>query len=214
MKAVLFDVYETLLTGERLADRETLLRQVAANFGLEFDPKSSLTARLDQEIHLEHCRSPFSDPEVDIRVIWKSIFPSLDDPDAFALSAEEAIHPVKAITGAEDTLLELDHRGLQLGIISNAQAYTRILLQKHLPIAWPKFDPRLLFFSYEHRVAKPGHELFLLAKNQLTTIGILPNEVLMIGDSVKNDIEPAKAMGFQTCLAYDDPNNLRHYSAC
>ena len=203
MKAVLFDVYETLLTGERLADREPLLRKVAANFGLKFDTESSLTARLDHEIRLEHRRSAFSHPEIDIRMIWKSIFPSLNDPDAFALSAEEAIHPVKAIAGAEKTLLELNQRGIKLGIISNAQAYTRILLQKHLPNAWANFDPQLLFFSYEHGVAKPGHELFRLARNQLTTIDICPHEVLMIGDSVTNDIEPAKAVGFKTGLAPD-----------
>ena len=203
MKAVLFDVYETLLTGERLADREPLLRKIASDVGLNFDREIDLTARLDQEIRLEHRRSSFSHPEIDMRVIWKTIFPSLDDPDAFALSAEEAIHPVKAIPGAEETLLELDQRAIKLGIISNAQAYTRTLLQKHLPIAWEKFDPRLLFFSYEHGVAKPGHELFKLAKNQLATIGILPHEVLMIGDSVTNDIDPAKAMGFETCLAPD-----------
>ena len=208
MKAVLFDVYETLLTGPRSRNREPLLRRVARDFGLDFPTWESLTERLDEEIRLEHRQSSSTHPEVDIRELWQRIFPSLDDSSAFALSAEEAIHPVSPMPGAEETILKLDQQGLKLGIISNAQAYTRILLARHLGEAWDSFDRRLLFFSYEHRIAKPDTHLFQLAKDQLAADGILPNEVLMVGDSEKNDIEPAKAVGFLSHLVQGNSLNF------
>ncbi|MEP4076366.1 HAD family hydrolase [Haloferula sp.] len=202
MKAVLFDVYETLLTGSRKEDREPLLRTVTDRFGLEFPASQSLSDRLDQEVQLEHRQSPEEFPEIDIRDTWRRIFPSLTDADAdgFALAAEEAIHPVTAIGGARETILEFHQRGIALGIISNAQAYTKILLDRHLGDAWHCFDPELLFFSYEHRIAKPDSRLFQLAKERLAVRGIPVSEVLMVGDSIKNDIEPARSVGFRTHL--------------
>jgi len=35
-------------------------------------------------------------------------------------------------------------RGLPLGIVSNAQAYTRVLLQRHFPDHWEHFPPELI----------------------------------------------------------------------
>lgn len=200
MKAVLFDVYETLLTGTRHADREARLRRVIRQFGLEFPDDQALAERLDLEIRLEHQQSSEEHPEVDIREIWRRIFPRLDDPEPFALAAENAVHPVAAIPGAEETLLKLDRRGLKLGIISNAQAYTRKLLKRHLPEAWNCFDSGLLFFSYEHRISKPDSHLFRLAIDRLARDGIHPGEVLMVGDSETNDIGPARSLGLTTHL--------------
>ena len=200
MKAVLFDVYETLLTGTRHTDREPRLRQVAHDFGVSFDSSKSLTDRLDSEIRAAHQQSTAAFPEVDIRELWVNIFPSLPDPDAFALAAEEAVHPVIAIPSAEETLIKLAERGIVLGIISNAQAYTRTLLKHHLPNAWELFDPELLLFSYQHRIAKPDPTLFQMALKRLGARGIRAHEILMVGDSEKNDIEPAKALGMQAEL--------------
>ncbi|MFC7336604.1 HAD family hydrolase [Haloferula chungangensis] len=197
MKAVLFDVYETLLTGHRCRDLDGPLREVAAKFGVSFPSDQSLADRLEQEIRSEHQRSNHSYPEVDIREVWKRIFPGLFDADAFALAAEEAVHPVTLIPGMAERILKFRADGLKLGIISNAQAYTRTLLERHLGEAWQCFDNELLFFSYEHRTSKPGHDLFQLAIDQLSKCGISPHEILMIGDSMKNDIEPARGLGMK-----------------
>lgn len=208
MKAVLFDVYETLLTGPRLRDREGLLRSVVADFGMTFPPDRSLVECLDQEITAEHRRSDAIHPEVDIREIWQRIFSDLNNTEAFALAAEDAIHPVTAINQAEDTLLDLHRQGVRLGIISNAQSYTRTLLKRHFPRAWETFDSDLLFFSYEHRIAKPDSLLFRMAVDRLATGGIHPHQILMVGDSEKNDIKPAKALRLNTHLFQGGRLNL------
>ncbi|MGB6220216.1 MAG: HAD family hydrolase [Haloferula sp.] len=200
MKAVLFDVYETLLTGTRLQDREPGLRQVLSHFGLDYPSSESLCDRLDREIRIENQQSQEPHPEVDIREIWKRIFPSLDRPDAFSLAAEEAIHPVRLKAGARDLVVDFHKQGRLLGIVSNAQAYTRILLEKHLGEAWSHFTPDLMIFSYEHRTSKPGRAIFQIALDRLKTHGIGPHETLMVGDSIVNDIEPAQRLGMQARL--------------
>lgn len=198
MRAVLFDVYETLLSGERVKDRESALQRVAKRFGLEVPQNLSIASALDTQIEAAHQRSPVSHPEVDIREIWSRIFPTLTDPEGFALAAEEAIHPVTAVPGAAGILEQLHRAGLVLGIVSNAQHYTRHLLERHLGEAWKLIDPELRFFSYEHGIAKPASHLFELALTRLARRGIAPDETLMIGDSMENDIKPAKALGCAT----------------
>ncbi|MEM1084613.1 MAG: HAD family hydrolase [Verrucomicrobiota bacterium] len=197
MKAALFDVYGTLLIGSRVTGREAPLRKIVAQHKLSFPPDLSLSQSLDNRISEAHRLSEADYPEIDIREIWQEIFPDLIDADFFALEAEKAVHPVTAEQSAAATILDLHRNGLKLGIISNAQAYTRILLKEHLGPAWDCFDPNLCLYSYEHRIAKPDPFLFQTAIERLSRHGITPSETVMIGDSVENDIEPARRLGMQ-----------------
>lgn len=200
MKAALFDVYGTLLRGRRVTDRETPLREVIRRFGLSHPPHESVAERLDLEIRRAHELSGAPFPEVDIRDIWRRLFPGLEDADSFALAAENAIHPVEAIDSSIELAESLRADGVALGIVSNAQAYTRVLLQRHLGELWEAFDPGLLAFSYQHRIAKPDLRLFQVVLGELTHRGIRPDEVVMIGDSPTHDIAPAESLGMRTRL--------------
>lgn len=51
-------------------------------------------------------------------------------------------------------------------------------------------------FSSDRRSIKPSHQLFLQA---LRTLGLPPQKVLFVGDSLERDIAPAKALGMATC---------------
>lgn len=51
------------------------------------------------------------------------------------------------------------------------------------------------FFSYDTRVAKPEKQAFL---NVINYFNVKPEECLMIGDSNRKDIEPAKSLGMRT----------------
>lgn len=51
------------------------------------------------------------------------------------------------------------------------------------------------FFSYETGVQKPNEQAFL---NVINYFGVKPDECLMIGDSNRKDIEPAKSLGMKT----------------
>jgi len=54
-----------------------------------------------------------------------------------------------------------------------------------------------LYISGEQHISKPKEGAFL---NVLESEGILPEETMMIGDSLYHDIKPAKKLGLKTCL--------------
>lgn len=192
-KAILFDVYGTLLDGPRHPDRRGRMRAVAKRFELPDLP--SLDAVLDQAIATAHRQSPERWPEIDIRGIWQSIFPMLIDAETFALEMEDAVHPVEPTRWAFDLLDAAVGSGTALGIVSNAQAYTRHLLARHFPDHWPRFRPELCAFSYEHGFAKPDLRPFRHVVDPLIASGIDPGEILMVGDSHENDRKPATELG-------------------
>ena len=106
------------------------------------------------------------------------------------------LHP-----GVAPVLRMLRVRNCLLGLVSNAQAYTREELDVHLGrvgLAPDCFRTDLCFFSFEHGFAKPDPHVFQWATIRLESLGIGPAETLMVGDRLDNDIEPARAFGWQT----------------
>lgn len=193
IKAVLFDIYGTLLAssaGERHTDPD-----------------------IQAVISGVHARSPHPFPEVDIREIHASLRPDLGTEaiEALAFQHENAVNPVHEMSGAAETLQELRSRGIHLGLISNAQFYTVPVLEECLGQTLEALgvDPGICVFSYEFLRAKPDAFLFEHARDRLASIGITPEAVLYIGNDVRNDIEPAKATGFRTALFAGDDSSLR-----
>jgi len=195
-RAAIFDVYGTLLHGPRHPDTLRRMNAVVARFDLPALPDIDLV--FTTAIAAAHRRSPAPWPEVDVRELWSEIFPNLADPDAFSLGIEEAIHPVRPHPIGAALMDEAASRGLRLGIVSNAQAYTPTLLARHFPTLWPLIDPALTAFSFHHRIAKPDPRLFRIPLDALTADGIAPQEIVMIGDSPENDLTPARALGMHT----------------
>ena len=193
LRAVLFDVYGTLL------------RSTAG----ETHPDPAMRALIEQA----HARSPHPFPEVDIREIHAAMHPELSpaEIERLAMKHEQTVNPVSAMPGAADTLRELWSRGLSLGLVSNAQFYTVPVLEACLgqSLANLGIDPGLCVFSYLERRAKPDVYLFEVARDRLLERGISPEEVLYVGNDVRNDIDPAKAAGFRTALFAGDETSLR-----
>jgi FMN phosphatase YigB (HAD superfamily) len=88
-----------------------------------------------------------------------------------------------------------------MGIASNAQPYTLrelegALLGRGLSLA--VFTPELCFWSFEHGFSKPDPHVVRLLSARLRARGVRPDDTLMVGDRMDNDIEPARAQGWQT----------------
>ncbi|MBK1828800.1 HAD family hydrolase [Haloferula rosea] len=200
MRAVLFDVYQTLLEATPIprGDRREAMAEVARKFDLP--TQIPLDQAFEEAIRKAHHESLFPHPEVDVREIWQSISPELSDPAGFAAAIEDAVNPTRSVQGAPELIISLHRQGLKLGIVSNAQAYTLPLLERHLGEAASYFKPELSVFSYQHLRAKPDPELFRIAIEPLLLRGIPASEILMVGDSRTNDIEPAKGLGLQAHL--------------
>lgn len=193
LHAVLFDVYGTLL---KSSAGETY-------------PDPAIRALIEKA----HAASPHQFPEIDIREIHAAIHPQLSTPEIekLAMAHEQAVNPVTAMPEAAETLRELSSRGLELGLISNAQFYTVPVLESCLGDSLANFgiDPDLCVFSYLERRAKPDTHLFEIARDRLLEQGIHPHEVLYVGNDVRNDIDPAKSCGFDTALFTGDETSLR-----
>lgn len=100
-------------------------------------------------------------------------------------SEDEAVYPQASIC-----LAKLRGR-FKLGIIANQQAGTAQRMKQYG--LFSHLD--LIIASAEEGVAKPDPKIFELA---LERANCLPQNAIMIGDRLDNDIVPAKRMGFKT----------------
>ncbi len=83
---------------------------------------------------------------------------------------------------------------IQMGIITNGPAKHQRDKIKVLGLdRWINQD--LIFISGEVGYDKPDLRIFQMAQD---AVSCLPNEIILIGDSIKNDIRPAEKMGWKT----------------
>lgn len=212
LRAVILDVYHTLLQigpGPRdAAERwQDLLRK---HPGLEDGPElKDFAERCSQCIKLEHQRAEAAGvacPEVFWPEIARSALPGLESLsasmlDEFLFDHAQLIRQVSLVPGAAESLRRFRQIGRRIGIASNAQPYTLRELGKCLEasgLSLEIFDARLQFWSFAHGFSKPNPHAFRFLEAQARALGILPNELLMIGDRLDNDIAPAQRAGWQT----------------
>jgi putative hydrolase of the HAD superfamily len=231
-KVIFWDVYGTLVAARR-GDLDSLLKRHAElqsafdrtvkNFSLRADP-----AKL-QDLFLRGIRAErerrtaegVAHPEVRVDEIWFKLLEKFesDEPPTLSFAREVALfferqaNPKELQFRALDVLTTLKKRGLRHGIISNGQFYTPIELsdllgeESHGAIrAYESlFDAQLVFFSFELGVAKPDTTAFRRAIAALTKDNIMPDDCVMVGNSLVNDVAPAQHMGFHTVLFAPQP---------
>lgn len=124
-------------------------------------------------------------------------FASLDiNSKAFMTAFYKAyIDEVVVNIGALEALAKLDGK-IKIGVISNCilfdQIYEEIFEQKGLAAHINKF-----IFSYSRQIRKPDKRLF---DEMMVYFNVVAEEVVMIGDSYKSDLKPAKELGMKTIL--------------
>ena len=207
VKAVIFDVYHTLLAvagGPAAADdrwQELWGGYVGSPPGMlltEFDEACRTVVASD---HAPRKSAGDRWPEVDWRKVacraaggLSGLAPgALDD---FLFRHAQLQRTTQAMPGGLPFLAGLRPQGILTGIASNAQRYTfDELAAAGLPV--DQFEPDLCFWSFEQGFSKPDPAVFSWLTARLAARGILPEETLMIGDRLDNDIEPARAAGWQ-----------------
>jgi putative hydrolase of the HAD superfamily len=235
IRAVLFDIYGTMFvsgSGEvgtaRQAAREDAMAEALAVCAAQIQgPASSAMDLFFQAIEQSHERSRQQGvqyPEVDILAIWRAVLVELarqeligkqeweiNEIKRLAVEYEGRANPAWPMPGLDSCLAVLREKGILLGIISNAQFYTLELFPALLGERAESigFDPKLQFYSYRHGCAKPGTELHEMAGHSLAERGILPEEVLYVGNDMLNDILPTRRVGFRSALFAGDRRSLR-----
>jgi putative hydrolase of the HAD superfamily len=225
--AVLFDIYGTLLisgAGEIGVDRQPPttgdgLSSLLRRYRIE-RTADQLASALRQAIAREHAdarRKGIEAPEVDIVRIWQAVLGRDDGTriEDFALEYELVVNPVYPMPGLERLIASIGGAGVPMGIISNAQCYTPVLLECLLGANLKQcgFDPNLLFYSWREGRAKPSVFMFERAKTALLDMGIPAASVLYMGNDMLNDIRPAASVGFRTALFAGDRRSLRRREA-
>ena len=185
VRAVLFDVggpLDTEEAAERSIDEQ--IRARLADHGVARSPAEFAAAN-------DWAVSVFA-PNAYTAIIWRLCAgqPAL----AAALSAKPFAHRSRELRpGVPDLLLRLHNQGVLLGLAANQPADI---------IAWLDGEGVGNFFSHRevsghHGYRKPDVRLFLRACEDL---GVEPDECVMVGDRIDNDVVPAKLLGMSTIL--------------
>jgi putative hydrolase of the HAD superfamily len=243
IKAFIFDVYGTLLISasgdidESVFSTANLMQAFNAS-DIKFTEDGEAAAELLPQILSEFRQSvkefheqertedkPY--PEIDIAQIWENIIKShqdlnhliVEDPlciKCFVFVFEVLSNRIYPMPGMKELLERLASLKYPLGIISNAQFYTPVILNFFLHESVSEseevapFDRDLTIFSYKHMRSKPDMFLFQLLKDQCQRkYGLFADEILFIGNDMFRDIYPAFLAGFKTALFAGDTKSLR-----
>ncbi|HEY8903931.1 MAG TPA: HAD family hydrolase [Chthoniobacterales bacterium] len=222
-RAVIFDVYHTIVDVlPSPPDAATRWRELASTIpGLANVPSlEDVSARCREIVDSDHAIAR----ERGIRfpeVLWPHVMlralPELaafHDRELadFLCDHIRLLRETALADGVANFLRGCHVRGWALGIASNAQAYTLRELEQGLGSAGLTpgiFEADLMMWSFRNGFSKPDPHVFQILAARLAARGIAPGEILMIGDRFENDIEPARAFGWQTALIGPTGTNWR-----
>jgi putative hydrolase of the HAD superfamily len=108
---------------------------------------------------------------------------------------QEKIRAITPYPGVVDTLNMIRDLGLPMGIITDA--HSRDAIRRLQKAGLLPFFCCMVTYDLVG-VKKPAHEPFLIALDMLKTT---TDEVLLVGDSPRRDIEPSKTLGIRTVYA-------------
>ncbi|TYB32128.1 MAG: HAD family hydrolase [Candidatus Mcinerneyibacterium aminivorans] len=221
IEAVIWDLYGTLFISERgnkVEDPghhdvlEKGFKAINKRYKVNIDPVegSKHYKNLEKKLHDKNIKNKDYDinhPELDIRNLWKIFFDTylnrkITDDKAEEISAffEKTINPVYLPKENENLLVYLKNNNIKQGILSNSQFYSLELLEDEIENIGEYFDKDLMVLSFREEVGKPDNKIYKVLKKKLRKKKIKPKNCIMVGNDVKNDIEPLKKMGFKTIL--------------
>jgi putative hydrolase of the HAD superfamily len=243
LKAFVFDVYGTLLISDSGDIDESIISSENLKRAMEFSnikvmgntmlQEKTLNAMLDEfiseikDFHSRHRTTERPYPEIDIEHIWETIVMRNHSRGSIQLDGNMCIkcmtfifeilsNPLYPMPGMKEVIKELYSRKIPLGIISNAQFYTPVVLNYFLSDRLTEedivdyFDPDLTVFSYKYKRSKPDLFLFqVLAAALEKKYGLQPGDVLLVGNDMQKDVYAGHITGFRTALFAGDRKSLR-----
>ena len=188
-KVILFDLYGTLLQVQK---KKHAYEQVFFSQGLS-SVNSLLRAKKQLMTNVYVTLQEYID---------RSGVPCKGDVTLFQNFLDEEIESVQLYEETHEVLLALQEKEIKLGLISNlASPYKRPFFDNTLE---KYFD--LLLFSDEVGLKKPDSMIYKIATKGF---GVVPEEVLMVGDNLVCDYNGPKNVGMQA-LFLDRKNKQPH----
>jgi putative hydrolase of the HAD superfamily len=198
LKAVFFDVDFTLIYPGPTFRGEGY-QQFSARHGMNVAPSRFDQAVLDASFILDEAQDHIYDPEIFIRYTRHIIErmggegPGLDACAREIYQEWAACQHFSLYEDVAPTLTVLAERGLRLGLISNTHR-SLTSFQSHFELE------RLIsaaISSSEHGYMKPHPSIF---EAGLRLLDVAAGEAMMVGDSLKQDIEGARRVGMHAVL--------------
>jgi HAD superfamily hydrolase (TIGR01549 family) len=196
LRAVLFDVDFTLcrpgpeLSPERYA-------RIAARHGITLDVSRYDDAREAAALNLKRHPELLHDDTIWHR-FTEEIFLGMGGPEGIASECATEIEQgwevsenFELFEDALPVLEELRAAQLRLGLVSNGIRDLREFVVHH------RLDVDAVVGSRAHGFVKPHPTIFQAALEQL---GVEPAEAVMVGDSLEEDVEGARALGLRAIL--------------
>lgn len=136
---------------------------------------------------------------------------SINHVSRAALHFEILSNKVDLMPGVLGLFEYLRESGLVLGIVSNAQFYTPLLMEYLCDTSLLKlgFSEEFSSWSYKMGCGKPDPIIFRRPIEALNKTGIQNHEILYIGNDMLNDISCAASYGLKTVLFAGDKRSLR-----
>lgn len=175
IKAVVFDLYNTLVCDSGISPLRKLFSQ------LGFNVEESIVAR----------RIVMTEKLESFEAMVERLKPGAQvDITECNLLLERAIASTMVYSEVKSVLAELKKRGLAIGLISNLSAnYRRPFFELGLA---DYFDQTI--FSFEFGSVKPDP---LIYKHMISLLGLRPEEIIMTGDQISKDVEAPRIAGMQ-----------------
>ena len=196
LRAVLFDVDFTIAKpGPDLGPEG--YRQLGERFGLDLDPERYAEARAHAVGTVE--RHPELDHDEEVWVLFtEQIIRGMggNTDRAYECAVEmtrawEHAHNFEIFEDVLPTLAELRAHGLKIGLVSNTGRNLDEFVAHH------GLQVDAAVSSGAHGKTKPHPTIFLSALKRLE---VEPADAVMIGDSIEDDVEGAKAVGMRGFL--------------
>ncbi len=204
LRAVLFDVDFTLFRpGPELGPEG--YRRVGERHGLDLEPARYGEARAAAIATLQASRDFVHDEEVWIAFTEQIVLGMGGDPSGARACATDMVREWERhenFSLYEDSLPvleELRRHGLKIGLVSNGQRDLEEFARHHA------LDVDAMVGSRAHGRTKPHPSIFVAA---LEALDVAPDEAAMVGDSLEDDIEGARALGIRAIFLDRDGRHL------
>ncbi len=204
MKAVLFDLGDTLFRLNPMAEVTAEYATVLASEGVE-DAETE-AARIIETLR-ERLAAGYGRGEMAEPSIAELVHPFIGN-DARARALADALDRMLGVAdierweradGREALFEELRRKGYGTAFVSNTLTAPELMtarlrefeLLAHAEVA---------VFSVEHRVRKPNPEIYRVA---LRSLGVEPGDALFVGDRVREDVRGPRAVGMRAVLTHE-----------